>query len=164
MNDPRLAELVRMLDPQPGHRLWFGGASPLGCLRGVSVDAAVWRPAPDRHSIWELTLHIAYWKYAVRRILEGGPKGGFARAPSNWPRQPALPDDASWKEDRALLKSEHEQLNAAVASLDPERLDAMAAGSGAYRYADLLHGIVMHDAYHVGQIQLLKRIYRELGA
>ena len=29
-----------------------------------------------------------------------------------------------------------------------------------YRYLDLMHGVVMHDTYHVGQIQLLKRMYR----
>lgn len=164
MSDPRLAEVIRMLDPEPGYRLWHGGASPLGCLRGVSAAAAAWRPAPGRHSIWELTLHIAYWKYAVRRILVSGPKGGFPRAPSNWPSQPNSPDEASWRDDRALLKSEHEELIAAARSIDPRRLDKMAAGSGAHRYADLLHGIVMHDTYHVGQIQLLKRLYREVGA
>lgn len=164
MTDPRLSELIRLLDPEPGQRLWHGGASPLGCLRGVSADVAAWRPTPERHSIWELALHIAYWKYAVRRILEDGPKGGFPRQPSNWPRQPAVPDPASWKEDRALLKSEHHQLNAAARSLPPERLDEVVPGSGAYRFADLLHGIVMHDAHHVGQIQLLKRIHRETAA
>ena len=51
----------------------LGGATPLGCLRGVQPEQAVWKPAPDRHSIWELVLHIAYWKYAVRRNLEGSP-------------------------------------------------------------------------------------------
>lgn len=160
MSDPRLAEILRMLDPEPGYRLWFGGASPLGCLRGVSAAAAAWRPAPDRHSIWELALHIAYWNYAVRRNLEGGPKGGFPRAPSNWPRQPEPPTDEAWKEDRALFRSEHEAFSAAVRGLDPGRLDEPARG-GAYSCAELVHGIVMHDTYHVGQIQLLKRLYRE---
>lgn len=164
MIDPRLSELLRLLDPEPGRRLWHGGASPLGCLRGVSADVAAWKPAPERHSIWELTLHIAYWKYAVRRILEDGPKGRFPRKPSNWPRQPAVADQASWQEDRALLKSEHDRLIAAARSLPSERLDEVVPGSGAYRFADLLHGVVMHDAHHVGQIQLLKRIRRETAA
>ena len=159
----RLAEILRMLDPEPGYRLWFGGASPLGCLRGVSADAAAWKPTPGRHSIWELALHIAYWKYAVRRNLEGGPKGGVPRAPSNWPRQPETPTERAWREDRALLRSEHEGFVRAVRGLDPDRLDEPARGGG-YSHVELLHGIVMHDTYHVGQIQLLKRLYREVGA
>lgn len=160
MNDPRIVEVLHLLDPRPGKRLWYGGATPLGCLRGVSAERAVWKPSPDRHSIWEFTLHLAYWKYAVRRNLEGSPIGGFARSPANWPRVPEVPDERSWKEDRALLRSEQERLVAAVRAIDPKRLDDEAAGGGAYRLVDLLFGIVMHDVYHVGQIQLLKRLYQ----
>jgi uncharacterized damage-inducible protein DinB len=162
MIDPRLSEILRMLDPEPGYRQWSGGATPLGSLRGVTAGQAAWKPTPERHSIWELTLHIAYWKYAVRRILEDGPRSGFARSPSNWPRVSEPADDRTWREDRALLRSEHRQLVEAARALDPGSLDERAPGSGMYRLADLLHGIVMHDAHHVGQIQLMKRMYGEV--
>ncbi len=150
-----------MLDPEAGYRLWFGGAGPLGCLRGVSAEQASWKPGPERHSIWEIALHIAYWKYAVRRILEDGSKGGFPRSPSNWPRASEPADDRAWKEDRALLRSEHRRLIETARALSPERLDEKSPG-GTYRFVDLLYGIVMHDAHHVGQIQLMKRLYREM--
>jgi hypothetical protein len=160
MSNPRLVEIIRLLDPEPGTRLWHGGASTLGCLRGVAADQAAWKPHPDRHSIWALTLHLAYWKYAVRRHLDDSPMGSFPRSPSNWPAVPDPPDERSWKDDRTLLRREHEQLVAAIRGFDPGRLDEEAPGSGAYRLADLLYGIAMHDAYHVGQIQMLKRIYQ----
>ena len=83
MSDPRLTEILNLLDPEPGTRLWHGGASTLGCLRGVAAEQAMWKPHPDRHSIWELTLHLAYWKYAVRRHLDDSPLGSFPRSPSN---------------------------------------------------------------------------------
>lgn len=160
MKDSRIVEILHMLDPAPGERLWFGGASPLGCLRGVSPEQAAWKPSPDRHNIWELALHLAYWKYAIRRNLEGSPAGGFPRSPSNWPRLPDVIDAASWKKDRTLLRFEHEKLVSAVEKFDPKRLDQKSRGNGAYRYADLLFGTVMHDTYHVAQIQLTKRLYR----
>ncbi len=160
MKDSRITEILHILDPAPGERLWFGGASPLGCLRGITPTAAAWRPSPDRHSIWELSLHMAYWKYAIRRNLEGSPVGGFPRSPSNWPRVPDVINAASWKRDRDLFRSEHEKFLAAAGNFDPKLLDRKARGNGAYRYADLLFGIVMHDTYHVAQIQLLKRLYR----
>lgn len=162
MSDPRLSEIMQMLDPEPGCRLWFGGATPLGCLRGVSAEQAAWKPAAARHSIWELALHIAYYNYAVRRVLEDGARGGFPRSPASWPLVPEPADDSSWKADRSLLRSEHERLVETARALDPRRLDDEAPGSGAYRIADLLHGVVMHDTYHVGQIQLLKRMHGEL--
>jgi len=160
MIDPRHTEILHLLDPGTGKRLWSGGATTIGCLRGVSHEMAAWKPAAGRHSIWEFTLHISYWKYAVRRNLEGAPTGSFPRSPANWPNTPESLDAASWKLDRALLRSEHVKLISAVREFDPRRLDEPTVGSGAHRYADLLTGTLMHDTYHVGQIQLLKRLYR----
>lgn len=51
MQDRRLDDLLAALDPPPGTKPWYGGARPLGSLRGVSADMAAWKPAPDRHSI-----------------------------------------------------------------------------------------------------------------
>jgi hypothetical protein len=40
-------------------------------------------------------------------------------------------------------------------------LDAPARGSGTYRHVDLIYGAIMHNAYHVGQIQVTKRLFAE---
>ncbi len=159
--DPRLAEVLRFLDPPTGLGPWHGGPTILGCLRGVAAEAARWRPAPSRRSIWELALHVAYWKYAVRRRLTGEPAGSFPRAPADWPAASAGRPIAAWKADRALLRSEHRRLVDAVRSLDPEGLDEPAGKSKKYRVADLLFGSVAHDLHHIGQMQLLKRLYEE---
>jgi uncharacterized damage-inducible protein DinB len=163
MADARIAEILKALDPPAGTRLWYGGASPLGSLRGVSAKEAAWKPAPDRHSIWELVLHIAYWKYAVRRKLTGAPKGGFPRGPANWPSVPERPDSKTWKEDRALLREEHTRLVEAVKSFDARRLDKKPEDAVEGTFVDQLMGIVMHDTYHTGQIQILKRLYSALN-
>lgn len=161
-SDRRLEEALRHLDPAPGARLWHGGASPLGALRGVSARVAEWKPYPDRHCIWELALHIAYWNYAVTRRLTNGPTGGFPRKPSNWPELPGTRNDASWKADRRLIKEAHDDLIAAIRGFAPARLDERA-GSEETTYADLITGIVLHDTYHTGQIQLLKRLAKSEG-
>ena len=155
----RLADIIHLIETGSGNDLWYGGATVQGCLRGVDARQAAWRPAPDRHSIWALTLHIAYWEYAVRRHLEGGEKGGFPRSPSNFPAVPHPPSEAAWKRDRALLREERKALLAAVRAFDPLRLDDAVPGTK-WTFVDLLHGIVMHDTYHVGQIQMLKRLER----
>ncbi len=159
VDDPRLREILNLLNPPAGKRLWYGGATAAGCVRGVTPQQAAWRPATKRHSIWELTLHLAYWNYAVRRNLEVLPPGTFPRSPANWPAVPKPADAPRWKVDRALLRSEHVRLVEAVRVFDPRRLDEAAPGSGNYRLVDLLFGIVSHDLYHVGQIQVLKRLY-----
>jgi uncharacterized damage-inducible protein DinB len=45
--------------------------------------------------------------------------------------------------------------------VDPTRLGRRPRGSKRWTYGELLVGIAMHDAYHTGQIQLLKRLWME---
>lgn len=158
MNRWRLETVLNLLEPPTGKGLWFGGASPLGSIRGITPQTAAWKPSPDRHSIWELTLHIAYWKYAVRRLLDGSPKGGFPRSPANWPTVSNNIDEISWKQDRAVLREEHRMLVENVRSFDETRLDELAPGSDKWTFSDLMFGAATHDIYHVGQIQILKRL------
>jgi hypothetical protein len=59
-----------------------------------------------------------------------------------------------------LLRSEHTRLVEVIRDFGPQRLDHVASGGGHHRYVDLMFGIVSHDLYHVGQIQVLKRLHR----
>ena len=153
--------LLWNLQPAPGQKSWHGGASPVGALRGVSAQQARWRPAPRRKSVWELALHIAYWKYTVRRHLVAGAHPRFPRSPANFPRLPEPADEAAWTRDVALLRSEHDRLVEAVRAFGGRRLQAIPPGGKRWTYGELLLGIAAHDAYHTGQIQLLKRLWQE---
>ena len=160
MNDRRLEEALRHLQPPPGTKLWHGGATVLGALRGLSPEVAAWKPYPDRHSIWDLALHVAYWNYAVRRRVLGEGKGRFPRSPSNWPLVPETHSPEAWEKDRRLVRECHELLVEGLSSFDQDRLDDVAGGEGQTTYADLITGAVLHDTYHAGQIQMLKRLAR----
>jgi uncharacterized damage-inducible protein DinB len=163
MTDRRLEEALRHLDPPKGTKLWHGGASVLGALRGLTPEIAAWKPYPDRHSIWALALHVAYWNYAVRRRITGEARGGFPRDPSNFPGVPPEITTAAWKEDRALVKEHHDLLVAALTDFDASRLDEYAGSDTKTTYADLITGIVLHDTYHAGQIVMLKRLAKSQG-
>ena len=69
-------------------------------------------------------------------------------------------DEKAWTQDRLLLRQEQEKLLAVVGAFDPRWLDEIAPGSGRYRFIDLMFGVLTHDLYHTGQIQLVKRLYR----
>jgi len=123
----------------------------------LSVEKATWRPRSDRHNIWELILHTAYWKYIVRRRLTRDRTSSFPRKPSDWP---VLPEEATvklLKEDVALLQREHDMLLMAVREFPPSELNRRAPESQ-WTYAEHVHGIAAHDLYHAGQIQLLKKL------
>jgi uncharacterized damage-inducible protein DinB len=152
------------LQPASGQRNWHGGPSPVTALRGVEAEQAAWRPGHRRKSIWALALHIAYWKYTVRRHLEPGPVARFPRAPSNWPTPPDTADPAAWSRDVGLLKEQHELLVAAVARMPVAALDRIPPAGRRWTYGQLVLGIAAHDAYHAGQIQLMKKLWQERKA
>jgi len=126
----------------------------------VSASQAAWSPAPGRKSVWQLALHIAYWNYAVRRRLEGGTGARFPRSPANFPDVPERADAKSWAEDVALLKAEHEQLAATIAKIPSSRYGTALSGGKRWTVGELIVGIAQHDAYHTGQIQLVKRLWQ----
>lgn len=159
MAAPSAVDLIRhTLQPARG-QAWHGGPTPVGALRGVTATQARWSPNGGRQSIWRLALHIAYWKYTVRRHLEAGEIARFPRSPANFPALPARPDEAAWRADRQLLASEHEALVHALARLDPNALGRRPPSGKRWTWGEMAIGILAHDAYHTGQIQLLKRLY-----
>jgi hypothetical protein len=58
--DPEVELLLRLLAQAFNQKAWHG-TTLRGALRGVTAAAALWRPGPARHNIWELTVHAAYW-------------------------------------------------------------------------------------------------------
>jgi DinB superfamily len=149
-----VSSLIQQIDEAYDVRSWHG-TNLRGSLRGLSPKVAAWRPGPGRHNIWELAVHAAYWKYAVRRLLRGGPRGAFPLKGSNWFVRPTAVTAAAWRADLALLSSEHRQLRSAIRRLEDADL-ARPAGKGTVGF--LLRGIAAHDLYHAGQIQVLKRL------
>ncbi|MFL5401202.1 MAG: DinB family protein [Gemmatimonadales bacterium] len=160
--DPRVGLLLEMLAQAFDQRAWHG-TTLRGALRGLTPSAALWRPGPGRHNIWELTIHAAYWKYAVRRRLAGDATGSFERKPSNWPEIPEPADLRAWKRDVALLEAEHRKLLDVVRGLAPADLDRRSP-QGVWSNAQEIHGIAAHDLYHTGQIQLIKKLMPSAGS
>jgi uncharacterized damage-inducible protein DinB len=148
--------LLHLLDQAYDKKAWHGPCLR-GALRGLTAGQAGWRPGPRRHSVAEIVLHAAYWKYAVRRRLRGQKRGTFALKGSNWFAVPEPLTAVRWREHVALLEAEHRALRQSVADLLPSRLHEVPAGSMTSNAA-LIAGIAAHDLYHTGQVQLLKRL------
>jgi hypothetical protein len=138
-------------------RVSWHGPNLRGALRGVTPEQAAWRPAADRHNIWELTVHAAYWKYVAWRRLTGAKRGSFPSEGSNWLVRPKQVSPKAWKSDLALLDDTHRTLRDVVEGLRPADLPKKPKGSKVSNLA-LVTGIAAHDLYHAGQIQLIKRL------
>lgn len=156
---PREIRLLLALIDQAYNRPSWHGTNLRGSIRGVSIDAAAWRPGRGRHNIWETVVHAAYWKYAVWRRLTGSKRGSFPLEGSNWFRRPEAMTGGAWRRDVARLEEWHRTLRATIARLTPRDLVRRSKGSP-FTTGALVSGIAAHDLYHAGQIQLLKRLRR----
>lgn len=148
--------ILTVIDQAYDARSWHG-TNLRGSIRGLSAARAAWRPARQRHNIWEIVVHAAYWKYAVTRRFAEMKRGSFPLKGSNWFTRPVTATDRAWHADVALLDEMHRTLRARVAALDPADL-ARTPRRSKVSNLDLLTGIAAHDLYHAGQIQLLKRL------
>jgi hypothetical protein len=143
--------LLALLEEGYAKKTWHG-PNLRQSLKGVSAKQAAWRPAPGRHNIWELTLHAAYWKYAVRRRLDGAKRRGFVLKGSNFFARPeqGMASEAAWRADRAILENEHEAMLASIRKI----LKSPNIG----KRLRMIYGVAFHDIYHAGQIRLLRRL------
>ncbi len=158
MAAPEISLLLRIVDEGYEKKAWHG-PNLRGSIRGLGFREASWRPATNRHNIWEIVVHAAYWKYIVRRRLLGDKRGLFPLKGSNWFVRPENLSPEAWRSDVALLEELHRGMRTAIAGLSPRDLGKIPPGSKVSNAA-IISGIAAHDVYHAGQIQLLKRLAR----
>ena len=154
--DAARVETSRLADQL--ERAFRGGAwhgpSLEEALDGVDAATAAARPVGEAHSIAELTGHVAFWIDAARRRMEG-------EAIVNVPPEVDFPaggakSEEAWRATLANLEQAHRRLHAALLALDDAELDGAVAGSDPTVRGQLL-GILQHNAYHAGQIVVLKK-------
>jgi len=154
--DPSIAILLHLLDEAFDRKAWHG-PNLFGSVRRLSPEEAAWRSSPRRHSVQELVLHCAYWKYGVRRKLTGEKRGSFPLKGSNFFPRVGVAAFAAWDADRKLLLVEHRKLRAVVEAFPPSKLKARAP-SARHTFLRLIAGAAAHDVYHTGQIRLLLKL------
>jgi len=157
MECDRLAqEISDAWDGDPWH-----GSPITAILEGIDAAEALARPIGSAHTIWETVLHMTGWTREVAQRIQGG-KAGEPEA-GDWP---AVTDTSksAWLAARRDLGAAHQELQRALGRLDDDTIMAppnvprdRAAGTGTTIYR-LVHGLVQHDAYHAGQIALLKKL------
>jgi uncharacterized damage-inducible protein DinB len=141
-------------------KMFVGGAwhgpSVLEVLADVDDELAAAHPIPGAHSINELVLHlIAGQAVLLRRI--GGESAGL-KSDDFWPSMPSSAT-STWADTVELLKRQESELRQAIDAFPEERLDARLTAEGSSAYNNF-HGHVQHNAYHAGQISLLKTASR----
>jgi len=154
MEIPTRDETARLADQL--ERSFRGGAwqgpALAELLDGLDAAAANRRPLAGGHTIHEIAGHVAFWLATTSRRIEAG-AGSAEESAADWPQVDA--SEATWRTTLATLEAAHRRLHSLVAGLDDARLDDPVAGSDP-TVRGLLLGILQHNAYHAGQMALLR--------
>ena len=150
-----MTEIERISDQQRrafDKEAWCG-SSLREALADVTPEKAAARPLANAHSIWEIVLHVAAWKGAVRRRIEGE----RVTVPDEGDYPPVLDTtEEAWGKALGVLEGNHRVLVNAVSQLPDSRLEEPIAEGMASLYVTL-HGSAQHDLYHAAQIAILKK-------
>ncbi len=138
---------------------WYG-ASLKVILDEVTYKQAFNRPIKSAHSIVEITLHLDVWTQEVLDRLNG--KVHHEPSVGDWPN-PTGNSEKYWNDTKQQLYDDTNKLIAALKNFPTENLNKIvgsernaAAGTG-YTFEFMISGLLQHNAYHGGQISLLKK-------
>lgn len=130
-------------------------------LHGLDARQACVRVLSTGHTIYELVHHSAAWAGEVARRL-GGARPAMPRE-GDFPPNDSVVDAAEWQRVKDRLTAAHDELLAAIARFDRNRLDERIGtdrdaplGSGV-SYRATIAGLLAHTAYHAGQAMQLRR-------
>lgn len=113
-------------------------------VEGLTPQQAAWKPAAQRHSIWQIVNHIVFWREdAVARLDGHSAPAEEEIARLNFADPPQI-TDAAWQAARQRLQRSQEAVAAAL--------------SQANHPLDRLRFLLPHDCYHFGQIMLLRAL------
>jgi hypothetical protein len=115
---------------------------------------------PAKHSAWELLEHL---RIAQQDILEfsRNPKHVSPKWPDGyWPKTGKPPSDAAWRKSVAAVKKDQTAMQRRIGNSKVDLYAPFPHGTGQNLLREALL-IADHNAYHIGQLVLLRRL---LGA
>ena len=154
MNDPVREQVVALLNSGNAHVAFDNVFKDFPAkLRGVKPEGAP-------HTAWQLLEHmrIAQWDILEfsRNAKHVSPEwpGGY------WPKTEKPPNDDAWKKSLASFKRDLKAIEKLVSDPNTDLYGKIPHGTGQNIFREALL-VADHNAYHLGQLVLLRRL---LGA
>jgi uncharacterized damage-inducible protein DinB len=123
-------------------------------LKNINSEQAFSRPAENLNSIWEIVNHLVSWRETVLKRMGGEiieePKNNFFEPVKDH-------SEEAWQNTLKRFEKSQQMWLQFLSAFDNQNLGKFYSQSK-YTYYDLMHGVIQHDAYHLGQIVLLKKM------
>jgi len=122
-------------------------------LEGISYKMAQCKAYESGNTIWQIINHISFWRETVaRRLMEH--KG--IEEEHDGLDAPAIVNHEQWEITKQQFDKAFELLKKAILDFDGAALFREAGNRGSYYFN--ITGCIQHDAYHLGQVVILKKL------
>ena len=150
-------QLAADLEALQSGECWIGyNANEI--LDDIDFETAQWRSHEKGNSIWQLVNHISFWREVVAARLNSRK---YAPTEKTGLEDIIVVDAQAWHEAKSHFEEASRRLHKAILNFDNDRLlDLLDSRAGTYYYN--ITGLIQHDAFHLGQIMLLKRMASEI--
>jgi uncharacterized damage-inducible protein DinB len=135
--------LLAQLRSTHNKKEWFVPVSV--ALDGVSVEQAKWSDGKGNHSIGQLAYHLLFWNTQELAKLKGEKPAAFS---GNNEETFNNFDAKAWKETVQKLDQVLSEMEKTIEGMDEAKLKSLAN--------EIAH-TGTHNAYHIGQIVVLRR-------
>ena len=125
----------------------------VGTLEAISAEKAAEKKVATRNSIWEITNHLIAWR---RNVLERVKGNTITTPQDNYIRPVNDTSDHAWKTTLEELDHSQKEWTDFLKNFSDNSLENIHPVNGITHY-EHIHGIIQHDAYHLGQIVLLAK-------
>jgi len=134
---------------------WYGN-NILSSLQKLEADQVKTRVAPGKKSIAEILRHIVAWRQFLLEHLKGNDTYSIElNSEIDWP--PVA--DLSWQELLAELDNSQLEIIAKLKTKEDSWLkEIVKVGQHEFNFRFLVEGVIQHDIYHLGQINLLQTL------
>lgn len=148
-----LKRIVKLFTAMHHGDCWIG-VNFKSALQGLTVSNAMKQSANNANNIWMLLAHIIYWRTIVINRLNGSldlpPFSDFSL--------PETFNDETWKQLLKDFEITYHLLINTIAHFPERQLHEISPKKN-QSYFEVILGCLQHDAYHLGQIMLLKKTF-----
>lgn len=142
--------VIKLLNDHFNGNPWID-VTILGELKKLSAKQAAYKPG-GLNSVWEIVNHMISWRKALIGRVMGKP---VKYSDDNFFREVKDRSPEAWKKTIAELKKSQKTIISFLQKQEDELLETVSPASG-YTFYELVEAILLHDAYHTGQIVLIK--------
>jgi len=155
MDDKTLRKhLIDLLNAENAH------AGFEAATKDVPPEVRGKRPKGAEHSLWEILEHLRIAQWDILEFTRD-PKHVSPDFPSGyWPKSPEPPDAHAWEKSVAQFRRDHKAMVDLIADPATDLLKPLEHGTGQTPMREALV-LADHNAYHLGELILLRRL---LGA